>query len=102
MDLGGLGSRPNLYFSVYTWDMTTHTDIKKAGTRKSRFPAYGWLGLVLALVFWLLNWTLPGTRTHMGFFPMWLGYCLTVDGLVCWSRSTSLITRSWRKYIGLF
>ena len=33
---------------------------------------------------------------------MWLGYCLAVDGLVFWRTRTSLLTRSWRKYIGLF
>jgi hypothetical protein len=58
------------------------------------------LGLVI--IFWTLNWNLEGARTHWGFFPMWLGYCLTVDALVYLRRGTSLLTRSWRKYIGLF
>ena len=56
----------------------------------------------LILIFWTLNWTLNGPRTHWGFFPLWLGYCLTVDGLVFWRTGTSLLTRSPRKYIGLF
>jgi len=80
--------------------MTTRTDIRN--TTKSIFPAHGWLGLILAIIFWFLNWTLPGTRTHWGFFPMWLGYCLTIDGLVFLRTGTSLLTRSWRKYIALF
>ena len=82
--------------------MTTGVDIKNMETGKSRFPAHGWLGLSLAIAFWILNWTLPGTRTHWGFFPMWLGYCLTIDGLVFRRTGTSLLTRSWQKYIGLF
>jgi len=82
--------------------MSTQTEIKNIGTRKSGFPVHGWLGLILALVFWFLNWTLPGTRTHLGFFPLWLGYCLTVDSLVLWRTGTSLLTRSWKKYVGLF
>jgi len=69
---------------------------------KSAFPRHGWLGLALVAVFWVLNWTLNGLRTHWGFFPLWLGYCLTIDGLVFWRTGTSLLTRSWRKYIGLF
>ena len=69
---------------------------------RSRFPAHGWLGLSLAVSFWALNWTLPGTRTQWGFFPMWLGYCLAIDGLVFQRTGTSLLTRSWRKYAGLF
>lgn len=68
----------------------------------SRFPSHGWLGLFLAILFWVLNWTLPGARTNWGFFPMWLGYCLTIDGLVLQRTGTSLLTRSWRKYTGMF
>jgi hypothetical protein len=82
--------------------MTTRTEVKSMESETSNFPVHGWIGLVLALVFWLLNWTLPGTRTHLGFFPMWLGYCLTIDGLVFWRTGTSLLTRSRRKYVGLF
>jgi hypothetical protein len=67
-----------------------------------RFPAHGWLGLLLIAVFWTLNWTLEGLRTHWGFFPMWLGYCLTVDALVFLRKGTSLLSRSRRKYLGLF
>jgi len=67
-----------------------------------RFPMHGWLGLGLIAVFWTLNWSLSGARTHWGFFPMWLGYCLAVDGLVLLRTGTSLLTRSWRRYIGLF
>jgi len=69
---------------------------------KSAFPRHGWLGLALVAVFWVLNWTLNGLRTHWGFFPLWLGYCLTIDGLVFWRTGTSLLMRNWRKYIGLF
>ena len=39
---------------------------------KFKFPFQGWLGLSLVIVFWILNWALPGTRTHWGFFPLWL------------------------------
>jgi len=66
------------------------------------FPLHGRVGIGLVGIFWALNWSLPGPRTHWGFFPMWLGYCLVVDGLVYRLRGTSLLTRSLRKYIGLF
>ena len=33
---------------------------------------------------------------------MWLGYCLAMDGLVLWRTGTSLLTRSPRRYAGLF
>ena len=56
----------------------------------------------LVAVFWTLNWTLNGLRTQWAFFPLWLGYCLTIDALVLWRTGTSLFIRNWRKYIGLF
>jgi hypothetical protein len=65
-------------------------------------PLHGWIGLALVAVFWSLNWLLEGLRTQWGFFPLWLGYCLSVDALVYLRKGTSLLTRGWRRYIGLF
>lgn len=67
-----------------------------------RFPLHGWIGLILIGLFWVLNWTLNGPRTQWAFFPLWLGYCLSIDALAFWRTGTSLLTRSWKKYIGLF
>lgn len=66
------------------------------------FAFHGWLGFALIMIFWYLNWSLEGLRTHWGFFPLWLGYCLVVDAAVKKRRGTSLLTRSTKKYIGLF
>ncbi len=72
------------------------------GTKARRWPAHGWLGLALVGVFWYVNWALPGERTRWAFFPLWLGYCLTVDALVYWRKGHSLATRNLRGYVGLF
>jgi hypothetical protein len=80
--------------------MTTQT--KTQTIEKSRFPFHGLAGMGLVILFWILNWTLTGPRTHWGFFPLWVGYCLTIDGLVYWRTGTSLLKRSPSKYIGLF
>jgi hypothetical protein len=82
--------------------MSAGTELKAIAREKPGFPVHGWLGLALAAVFWILNWSLSGLRTHWGFFPMWLGYCLAIDGIVLWRNGTSLLTRDGRKYIGLF
>lgn len=71
-------------------------------SEKETFPLHGWVGIALALIFWILNWSLEGARTYWGFFPMWLGYCLAVDGLVLMRTGTSLLRRSPKKYIALF
>lgn len=82
--------------------MTTNIKSKTRTGGQSQLPLHGWLGLGLVTLFWLINWTFTGARTHWGFFPLWLGYCLAVDGLVYWRTGTSLLTRSPRKYVGLF
>ncbi len=65
-------------------------------------PVHGWFGLILMGVFWWLNWTLNGARTHWAFAPLWIGYCLFIDGLVHRRKGTSLLSRSWQAYLGLF
>ncbi|MED5289916.1 MAG: hypothetical protein VX417_08005, partial [SAR324 cluster bacterium] len=84
--------------------MTNDTGLteNRQGSEKPVFPRHGRLGLVLVVVFWTLNWTLPGLRTHWGFFPMWLGYCLTVDGLVFMRKGNSLLSRDLKAYALMF
>lgn len=71
-----------------------------AGARA--FPARGWIGLALVAAAWWANWGLDGLRTYWAFFPLWLGYGLTMDALVYQRTGTSLIARSRRRYVGLF
>ncbi len=68
----------------------------------SMVPRQFWLGLILIAIFWPLNWLLEGLRTHLLFFPLWLGYILVVDGIVFLRKQTSLLTRNKRAFIGLF
>lgn len=79
-----------------------HEASRKAIAGTSGFPLHGWAGLLLVLTFWWVNWAWSGLRTYWAFFPLWLGYCLTVDALVMWRTGTSLLTRNWKKYVGLF
>ena len=67
-----------------------------------KFPLHGWIGLGLVGLFWVLNWGLNGLRTQWTFFPLWTGYCLTLDVLVFWRTGTSLATRNRRAYVILF
>lgn len=67
-----------------------------------QFGLQGRLGLLLLAVCWPLNWTLPGERTAYLFFPLWLGYILTVDALVCRRAGASLWTRSRHGFVLLF
>jgi len=70
--------------------------------RTQGFVPQGWTGLALLAVCWPLDWTLPGVRTAYLFFPLWLGYILIMDALVCGRAGSSLWTRSRRGFIQLF
>jgi hypothetical protein len=63
---------------------------------------HGWAGVLLIALAWPLNWALPGLRTHLLFFPLWLGYALLVDAFVLHRRGTSILTRSRKDFVLLF
>ena len=67
-----------------------------------RWPLHGWLGLALVAIFWPLDWLASGQRTVWAFFPLWMGYILSIDALVLHRKGTSLLFRSRRKFAGLF
>jgi hypothetical protein len=81
--------------------LTVIFNFKNESTIK-KFPVYGWIGIGLILIFWFLNWNLDGLRTYILFFPLWLGYALTVDALVFYRKGSSLYKRSRKKYFSLF
>lgn len=58
----------------------------------------GWVGGVLIAIAWPLNWGLEGLRTHLLFFPLWLGYCWVVDAWTLRRTGTSPMVRGWRRY----
>ena len=76
--------------------------LKEFTLNKKNLPVRGWIGLALLISSWTLNWSLPGLRTHVLFFPLWLGYALTVDALVYLRKGSSLVSRSIIRYVGLF
>ena len=69
---------------------------------RTKLAPQGWIGLALLAVCWPLNWTLSGMRTAYLFFPLWLGYILFIDGLVCFRTGSSLWTRQRRGFYLLF
>lgn len=60
------------------------------------------IGLGLIAIFWYASWTHLGVLGEYSFFPLWLGYILTVDALVVWRTGTSVLTRNPREFIGWF
>lgn len=71
-------------------------------TPDKKFPIHGWFGIILIIIFWYLNWNLTGLRTHLFFFPLWLGFILTIDAIVFSRKGSSLLSRSKKQFIILF
>ncbi|MBI5030737.1 MAG: hypothetical protein HZB51_09435 [Chloroflexi bacterium] len=71
-------------------------------TNSKVLPLHFYLGLALIAVFWFASWTHLGVLGEYSFFPLWLGYVLTVDGLVGWRKGSSLLLRSPRDFVLLF
>ncbi len=71
-------------------------------TAKKVFPRWGWIGLLLIAVAWPYNWFGPEMRTNLAFFPLWLGYVLTMDALGYRQKGHSLLSRSPRRFVFLF
>jgi hypothetical protein len=57
---------------------------------------------LLVGVAWPIAWFGPAMLAEYSFFPLWLGYILTVDGMVERRSGTSLLKRSTSRFLALF
>ncbi len=71
----------------------------------SRFPWWGWLGLGLAALGWLLAWTrfdwMGQWQRHTFTLP-WAGYILTVNALTAWRSGRCMLRDRPRFFLALF
>jgi hypothetical protein len=82
--------------------MSVESIMERTMTKTKTLPLHLFLGLALVAIFWYASWTHLGALGEYSFFPLWLGYILTVDALVAWRRGTSLLTRAPREFVALF
>ncbi|HEY8324696.1 MAG TPA: hypothetical protein VIG77_09420 [Ktedonobacterales bacterium] len=68
----------------------------------ARLPAYTWVGLALNLLAWASSWGRLGFWWPYTFFPLWLGFILTLDGLNVAVSGTSPLKRSKARFVALF
>jgi hypothetical protein len=73
--------------------MGRKTDIQ-IRDKPRRFPLHFWAGVALVFVWWPVAWLQIQPYSDNYFLPLWLGYILTVDGIVCVRTGTSLIQRN--------
>lgn len=67
-----------------------------------RIPLYFIAGICLNLIFWFLTWFLDGLRSHWTFFPLWVGYILTMNGLTELRKGYSLFSKAPLHWLLLF
>lgn len=60
------------------------------------------IGLLLIALFWFASWAHLGIVGEYSFFPIWLGYILTVDGLVGLRGRASILARDTGSFAALF
>ena len=51
------------------------------------------IGCILTITSWVVAWGRFGVLTEFSFFPLWLGYILTMNGLAEVFTGSSLLTR---------
>ncbi len=72
---------------------------------RARFPWWGWCGVVLGLVSWILAWNrfpwFSGYQPHT-FTPLWIAYILTVNGFTYRRTGTCLLLRRPVSFLLLF
>lgn len=89
-----------LPFDLRTW-RTRRPPARPVG----RLPWWGWAGLGLGLLAWVIAWTKLPALEHFQrftFTPIWLGYIVTVNALTYRLTGRCMMIRRPRFFCGLF
>src|SRR3954451_18920051 len=60
------------------------------------------IGAVVTITAWVLAWSRAGVLSEYSFFPLWLGYILTVNGISDAAFQTSLLRVMRGRFLWLF
>lgn len=79
-------------------------DVSLPLTRSPRswIAPYGWIGVGLVGAAWAVSWTHLRPLSDWGFFPLWLGYIITLDALVRTRLGRSLFQAGPLRVLRLF
>lgn len=80
----------------------TRTPISTKIKARIAVPTRFFAGLLLVGISWWAAWSGPETLRSHSFFPLWLGYILTVDAIIAMRSKTSMYRRSRRGFVLLF
>lgn len=89
-------------FETTGQDQLRSSPLSSATIAAQRLPWQLLAGIVLLAIAWPLAWFGPTPYSEYTFFPLWLGYILTVDGITFWRSGTSLLSRNRHRFALLF
>jgi hypothetical protein len=72
---------------------------------RGRFPWWGWAAVAWTLVWWVLAWTRFAwfeTAQRFTFFPLWIGFIVTVNALVYRRSRSCLMIQAPKRWAALF
>lgn len=81
---------------------TTHVHPSTTNRTRLSIPPRLLIGLTFVAVSWWASWFGPEALGAHSFFPLWLGYVLSVDAIVAMRSGTSIFQRSRRGFALLF
>jgi hypothetical protein len=72
---------------------------------RQAFPVWGYAGLLLMILSWIMAWTRPdwaGWMNRHWFAPLWFSYVLILDAIAYAGRGHSLLRNHFRLWVWLF
>ena len=94
-----------LFVAGFVGYLLRHVLSQKRDSPRVLFPWWGRVGLVLMLTSWIFAWNRFSWFSPLQaytFFPLWLGFILSVNGVTCWLSGSCLITRNPILFLLLF
>ena len=81
------------------------TNFRESNFRLRHFPSWGWVGLVFALVAWILAWSRFSwffPLQKYTFTPLWLAYIVVINAIVHWRGGAAPLLEKPKFFILLF
>ena len=85
--------------------LTCPATLEEDTAPKLPFPWWGWAGVAIVLLFWVLSWNRFAFYRPLQiytFFPLWGGYILVANGLTCRRQGISILRARPRFFSVLF
>ena len=89
------------------WGRRTTDKGQGTKARRGPFPWWGWVGLAVVAVSWVIAWSRFSCFSHfqqavLSYFPVWTGYIIFINAVVKWRKGTCPLTEHPGLYLATF